>query len=216
MQFGLAYENIRLFNKKGEVVDAPFLEIEQELWDSERRLFTLWLDPGRIKRDLSPNALLGNPLQESEEYQLVIKKGWLDVYGNRLVQDFVKRFKVKGYDRQQPSEKNWRLDYPHAGTQDPISITFAESLDYGTLLNGFQIEHQASALEVSVSVGSDESNILIVPSKPWKEGRYQLFINPRVEDLAGNNLNRRFDTNLIEGETSEKERNEIVIDFDIE
>ena len=32
-----------------------FLELENELWNPEHTQLTLWLDPGRIKRDLIPN-----------------------------------------------------------------------------------------------------------------------------------------------------------------
>ena len=41
-----------------------FLDLDQELWNKERTMLTLWLDPGRIKRDLQPNQKLGSPLQK--------------------------------------------------------------------------------------------------------------------------------------------------------
>src|SRR5262249_45752461 len=45
-----AYANIRLLDDKGKAVESPFLELDEELWDPEGKRFTLYIDPGRIKR----------------------------------------------------------------------------------------------------------------------------------------------------------------------
>ena len=42
---------------------GTFLDLQPELWNAEGTVLTLWLDPGRIKRDLIPNKELGIPLK---------------------------------------------------------------------------------------------------------------------------------------------------------
>ena len=46
-------------------------------------------------------------------------------------------------------------------------------------------------------ISEEEINILLVPDKPWRTGVYQLNIDPRLKDLAGNNLERLFDEDVI-------------------
>jgi hypothetical protein len=52
------------------VVDAAFLELKPELWNKDGTMLSVWLDPGRIKRDLKPNLLIGAPLAGGKKYTL--------------------------------------------------------------------------------------------------------------------------------------------------
>ena len=45
-----------------------------------------------------------------------------------------------------------------------------------------------------------------IPDESWHRGRYILQIEGRLEDLAGNNLNRRFEKDLLKEEKERKER----------
>ena len=55
MSRGEAYRHIHLVDAKtGREVEAPFLELGEELWDGDFRRFTLLCDPGRVKRGLKP------------------------------------------------------------------------------------------------------------------------------------------------------------------
>ncbi len=54
MSRGDVYQYIRLLDAKGKPVEAPFLTLEQELWDEAGQRFTLLIDPGRIKVGLKP------------------------------------------------------------------------------------------------------------------------------------------------------------------
>ena len=40
----------------GQAVADPFLELDEELWSTDGRRFTLLFDPGRIKRGLKPTG----------------------------------------------------------------------------------------------------------------------------------------------------------------
>src|SRR5205823_11683424 len=62
MSRGEAYQQIQLLDEKGKVVELPFLELDEELWDPDGKRFTLFFDPGRIKRGLKPREEVGPAL----------------------------------------------------------------------------------------------------------------------------------------------------------
>src|SRR5262245_52114025 len=76
MSRGEAYLHLRLLDAAGKAIEAPFLELGEELWDPEGVRFTLLIDPGRIKRGLKPREDVGPVLEEGKSYTLVIDKGW--------------------------------------------------------------------------------------------------------------------------------------------
>ena len=79
MSTGDNYRHIHLLDAAGKAVESPFLEIDQELWDPECRRFTLFIDPGRIKRGLKPREDLGPVLEEGKAgFTLVIDRAWAD------------------------------------------------------------------------------------------------------------------------------------------
>ncbi|MBK7873337.1 MAG: hypothetical protein IPJ74_23035 [Saprospiraceae bacterium] len=59
MRFGEAYQYIQLLDENGKKLQAPFLELEQELWNKDQTRLTVWFDPGRIKTMLIPNQEKG-------------------------------------------------------------------------------------------------------------------------------------------------------------
>ena len=50
-------------------MDAPFLELDEELWSPDGTRFTLVFDPGRIKRGLKPREEAGPILEAGKSYQ---------------------------------------------------------------------------------------------------------------------------------------------------
>src|SRR5262245_16243020 len=76
MTQGNAYKHVRLLDEKGKEVKWPFLELEEELWNNDGTRFTLYFDPGRIKRGLKPREEVGPVLVEGKKYTLVISSKW--------------------------------------------------------------------------------------------------------------------------------------------
>ena len=58
-----------------------FVEIQQELWDTNNTRLTVLFDPGRIKRGVLPNEQLGPPIVDGKHYTLLIDRGWQDARG---------------------------------------------------------------------------------------------------------------------------------------
>ena len=92
MVLGEAYDHLLLLKENGQPVLRPFLEIGEELWDNSRTRLTLLIDPGRIKRGLSPREEHGPVLEAGGKYTLVVTKGWQDAAGQPLAEDFRKSF----------------------------------------------------------------------------------------------------------------------------
>src|SRR5262249_27975304 len=92
MSQGDSYRHVHLMDAAGKEVKFPFLELEQELWDPSGTRFTLFLDPGRIKRGLKPREELGPALEDGKNYTLLIDRDWPDARGNPLKETFRKAF----------------------------------------------------------------------------------------------------------------------------
>ena len=67
MSRGEAYRRIKLLDlARARRVDAPFLELDEELWSPDGTRFTLVFDPGRIKRGLKPREEVGPVLEAGQ------------------------------------------------------------------------------------------------------------------------------------------------------
>ena len=197
MNLGEAYRHLRLLDETGREVPRAFLEIDQELWDSSRRRFTLLLDPGRIKRGLRSNLEDGAPLRTGKSYRLMVDREWRDGNGNPLKSGFEKQFAVIGADRSSPDFQHWQIAVPVAGTVEPLRLTFDEPLDRVLLEQMIEvIGTQGRRLEGRIEISKNETEWLFTPEMPWQAGDYRIYIDTRMEDRAGNNLKNLFDLDL--------------------
>jgi hypothetical protein len=195
MSRGNSWAHIRLLREDGSVVPAPFLELDQELWDRENRRFTILFDPGRIKRGLASLEEAGPALEPDRSYTLVISRSWLDGRGAPLVEEFRKTYRVMSDDRVPPDPANWKITTPRAGTSNPLVIRFPEPLDYALLQHEIGL---SPAVVGTVSVGENETEWRFTPQSPWSRGDYKIVIRTDLEDLAGNHILRAFDVDTFD------------------
>ena len=194
---GHSSQFIKLTDAKGDSLPDTFLTLQSELWNKESTELTLWLDPGRIKRDLVPNKLFGPPLKNGRHYQLIISADWPDQEGNLLMHTFNKVFTVVARDTVSPSPARWKLTIPKYGTVQPLVVDLDKSLDYILLENAiWVVDGTGNSVNGSVQIDNGEMKYRFTPEKPWLRGGYKLEIEARLEDLAGNNLNRLFELDL--------------------
>jgi len=206
--------HIFLIDEKGDSLQ-PFLNLSNELWNNDRTLLNLWMDPGRIKRDLVPNKVLGNPLRESQTYRLVVSDRWRDDRGYTLKNAYEKPFFVSGRDDTKPNPKYWTISPPPAGSRQYLRIAFHEPLDYGLIKECFAIwNDKEQFIEGNWMPDENETGIAFIPSSSWEKGNYQVRIQEKLEDLAGNNLKRLFDQDL-ERQSSPNQPPRLTIDFTI-
>lgn len=205
MREGDALRHIHLLGEKGDTVPDVFLDLQPELWNREGTTLTLWLDPGRIKRDLIPNRRLGNPLQKGRSYRIVIDSAWKDAQGLALKQGYTKRFFAGERDQTSPQPDAWTIEVPTRGSADPLRIHLKEPLDYFLLAETVRVVDEAgSVMATDVRVMQGEKGMEIFAKEKWAAGRYRIKIASYLEDLAGNNLNRLFDRDVTKPQKTQR------------
>lgn len=202
MTEGHSLQYITLCNAKGDTLPNTFLDLQPELWNAERTVLTIWLNPGRIKRDLQPNKLLGTPIIQGNGYTLRVSDQWPDAQGALLKKNGIKTFVTAARDMVSPKIDKWTLTIPQKGTAQPLEITAPEALDYVLLQNALQVvDTQGNSVNGSLQINEEEKKARFTPTKLWSAGVYKLQVESRLEDLAGNNLNRLFDRDITNKET---------------
>lgn len=197
MSVGEAFHHLHLVDDNKREVPRAFLHVDQELWDTTRQRFTLLFDPGRVKRGLRANLEDGAPLQLGRRYRLRIDASWRDGAGQPLRTGFEKAFTVAAPDRTSPAYTAWQVNAPAAGTTEPLRITFDEPLDRALLEEFLAVfEGQGQRLGGTTEIGLGERHWLFTPAQPWRAGQYEVRVNPKLEDRAGNNLQRLFDADV--------------------
>lgn len=196
MTLGEVYNKVKLLDANGKDVEKPFLIVDQEFWNDDMTVVTILFDPGRIKRGLRPNLEMKPALKEGEQYTLVVEEGWKDIDGLLTARTISKTFRCISADRQSPIASSYQVAPPLFETS-PLVINLKESHDYILLTKAVKIfDDQGNLVDGTVVVKDNESSIAFVPKAPWLQMEYTIQINPLLEDLAGNNLNRLFDEDV--------------------
>jgi hypothetical protein len=187
------HEHIHLYEEDGAEVSLPFVEIEEGLWDPERRRLTLFFHPGRIKRGVALNAEQGLPLREGGSYRLVIDERLQDADGLPLASQYEKVLHAGRADRISPDHRDWRVHTP-ATRHEPLVVDFPEPLDRALLLRWVIVEDtEGNAIEGEVTLSRGETRWTFAPAEEWAPGDYLIYVNPALEDLAGNTFLHLFD-----------------------
>jgi hypothetical protein len=196
MQEGQSAKFVHVLSGQDTVAGA-FLDLQPELWNHDRTLLTLWLDPGRIKRDLQPNRSLGNPLRAGRQYKVVVSSKWKSARGISLAQIFLKDFVVVSRDTISPDPKQWMVKVPSPGTKSALTVDFKEALDFVLSTEAIKVQNERTGIVKGQKSADREGHIFVfIPEQPWSKGVYTVQVQSRMEDLAGNNLNRPFDLDV--------------------
>jgi hypothetical protein len=216
MSRGEAYRRIHLLDSAGREVKLPFLELDEELWDPGGRRFTLFFDPGRVKRELVPRLEMGPVLTEGSTYTLVVDKDWLDANGNRLREPFRKKFRVVAPDYRPPAVESWKVASPMAGTRAALNVSFPEPLDQALLVRLLWVENdRGETVPGSIDTTDAETRWLFTPQVAWQAGAYRLQVDTTLEDLAGNSIGQPFEIDAFESVEPRVESKRISIPFDV-
>lgn len=179
-----------------------FLELQNPLWNHDFTILTLWLDPGRIKTGLIPNEELGNPLVGRHNYDLIINGNWRSAQNVGLLKPYRKSFFVIESDKQYPQLSKWNFSIPEYNSKEALIIDFKESLDAILVRETVQLLLNDTFINCEINTILNESGIQLIPEAPWEKGVYTLRVYSILEDVAGNNLNRLFDRDLLNPEIS--------------
>ena len=197
-----------------EPLEEVFLAMEPELWDRERRRLTLLLDPGRIKRGLIPNNELGYPLTEGVPVIVTVDSRFRDAGGRQLRVSVERYYDVGPPLRLRIDTDSWHYHWPRIGSTGPLIVEFDRPLDRALLEHSLWVNTSSgSAIAGQSYVDVGEESWRFEPHSPWGEGLYTLVVDHRLEDLAGNSLNRVFDRDLMRTEEVPLSADLIGIDF---
>ncbi len=200
MKKGQALKHIQLKDKEGNIDTQAFMTFKQELWSADGKRLTILFDPGRIKRGVSTNVLRGPALLEGKNYELTISGAWEDVYGQPLSVSTIKKFEVISAYRQHIMVNNWLLSQPGLNSYDALTISVDRIFDHALIQSMINI---VSAEENLISgdwrILEEERLLIFTPKNRWKKGAYQVIVDSRLEDVAGNNLQNLLDRQRSDG-----------------
>lgn len=168
--------HVRLFRESDntEITDA-FLPVSEELWDPSRQRLTVFFHPGRIKRGLALHDQLGPPLIAGQRYRLVVN-------------EFVHSFTAVEADRDAPDPRRWVIRAPRAGTREPLQISTDKLLDEPILTRAFSVDGIPGVTQV------EGRSLRFTPDAAWPRGTHHIRIAKWLEDLAGNQPGRSFES----------------------
>lgn len=216
MARGEAYEHVRLLDAKGRAVELPFLELGEELWDPGGSRFTLFFDPGRIKRGLRPREEVGPALEEGKTYTLVVDADWHDAAGRPLAGETRKTFSVGAPDDVPPEPSNWKIEVPTSGRRQRLQVRFPEPLDHALLERMLWVETaEGRPLPGKIAIDQQETRWRFTPRNDWLAGRYQLVVTKTLEDLAGNSVDRPFEVDELKPVTESVKTEEVRLPFEV-
>lgn len=213
MMEGRSSQYLQLYNNSsGDTVKNAFLDLQPELWNEDGTVLTLWLDPGRIKQDLIPNKNLGTVLNENQTYLLKVSKGWKSKQGAATTNDFERIFRTTKRDVFRPVLKSWKI----TATRDSIVVNLNETLDWSLLNTTITVQSGDKTIGTKTISGNCERQFILIPDKQLSAGSYSLNVEGRLEDLAGNNLNRLFETDVTDNKSTSQSKDVHTISFRID
>lgn len=192
MARGQMRDKIHLLRENGQKVRNPFLNLETELWDVTQKHLTLILDPGRIKQGVGPNALAGAPLVDGARYRLVVSGAMTSAQGGVMGTDRVVNLHIGPAERREINPHAWTVALPLKGTTTPFTVAFDRIMDVAATRRLMRLEGP-DAHNIDGTLVTDGGGWSLFPHTPWQDGKYRLFIDPRLEDVAGNTLRAPFD-----------------------
>ncbi len=194
MSGGDIYRHIHLRGESGREVELPFLEINEELWDREMKRLTLFIDPGRIKREVKPLQDIGPALVAGKRFTLTIDAAWKDAAGQPLKSPAEKKFTAGPPDRTPPDPNAWKLSPPRAGGREPLRLTFPEPMEHALALRMIRVAETSG----KTTLTDDGTGWSFIPDNPWKSGTRRIVVQPELEDLAGNSIGKPFEVDISE------------------
>ena len=200
MKKGQALTHIQLINAEGQLDTHAFMEFKQELWSPDGKRLTILFDPGRIKRGVSTNVERGPALREGESYRLRISGNWQDAYGQTLSINSTKEIEVIPAYRKRMQISEWSIHKPSKLSRDGLTIEFDRIMDHVLLQSMIKlVDTEGKLVKGRWELTKGEQSIQFIPTEKWTEGSYTIMIDPRLEDIAGNNLE-----DLLDHKTSDK------------
>ncbi len=209
-------EFVRLLDDKGREVTDALLPSAIDFWNADRTRYTVFFDPGRVKRGILPNRTLGRALEPGRNYTVVVDAAWRDAEGRPLAADYRRTFRSGPPVETALALSDWRIVAPRAGTADALTVSFPHPLDEGLLRRALGVAPAGGGpMDGTVAVATGEREWRFTPARPWRAGRYELLILSILEDPSGNRLGRAVEVMVPEAEEEPPPPEQFTLPFDI-
>lgn len=189
-------EHIKLIDPEGNAIEGAIFNNVYELWSPDQKQLTLLFDPSRVKSGLAANESMGRALVPESTFELRIEN-LENTRHEKLEKPFVKRFFVTAADTLSPDTDRWNLILPKSQTREVLKIKFEDIIDQLSLHQRIAVvTSRKDVVEGKITLAENEKEWNFKPNQPWQQGDYFVYVNARLEDPAGNNLNGLFDHNV--------------------
>jgi hypothetical protein len=194
MSMGDPLPYFHLLDESGAEVPEVFLPLGQELWNGDRTRFTLFFDPGRVKRGIDLNEALGRAILDGGRYTLLVDADWKDAQGLPLREAHRKTFSVGPPIERAIDTDEWRIEAPAAGSREPLRVAFPAPLDRALALRALSVRASGGdPISGESQLDAAETQWSFVPDAAWPETGCELIALTFLEDPAGNRIGAPFE-----------------------
>lgn len=192
-------EFVHLVDDRGAEIKQAFLPLDADFWNPGHTRYTLFFDPGRVKRGILPNEQLGRALHAGRTYSIVVDSAWRDANGRPLVHSFHRTFFVGPAVISPIATARWIITAPAPRSRDPLVVLFPRPLDNGLLHRALGIEtKEGKPVDGDIAIEQHETEWRFTPHDPWSAGEYELVALSILEDVAGNQIGKAFEVDMFD------------------
>ncbi|HMJ91490.1 MAG TPA: hypothetical protein VK530_16830, partial [Candidatus Acidoferrum sp.] len=92
-----------------------------------------------------------------------------------------------------------KISAPRAITREPLVVAFPESMDHALAQRVIRVANGSGALvDGKIALEDQERRWSFTPGENWRTGAHAVLVQTTIEDLAGNNIGKRFEVDLFE------------------
>ena len=192
-----------LRDDRGVEVTEAFLPLEADFWSPDHTRYTLFLDPGRVKRGILPNRQQGRALVSGRRYVLEVSAAWRDAHGRPLASAFRHEFVAGPAIEKAMRVEDWQLSAVAGGTRESLVVTFPWPIDRGLAERSLTIlTASGRPLAGEGSLQPGDARWSFTPADDWSAGDYRVAADPILEDPSGNQIGRAFEVDMKKQPTS--------------
>lgn len=177
-----AFEHIQILDADGKPIPDAFREIE--LWSHDNRRLMLYVHPGRVKTGLALGDQFGPVIEQGKTYTFRILPGMKGRNGRPSPSSFSRTLRVGPPDHESPDLARWTL----TAAPERVVVEADEWVDQAGLEDFLSVESTPGHWRV------EGRRAVFVPQRRLSPGEYRLVVDARLEDLAGNNFIKPFET----------------------
>ena len=184
---------VRLLDDSGQEVKDAILQSTVDFWSPDQRRYTVFFDPGRVKRGLVPNMALGRALVPGRRYTIAIDAAWRDAMGRPLARDFRKAFTAGPPVERALRLTDWVVTPPRVGSRDPLVVRVPWPLDHALFTRTLGVSSGGEAVDGRVEVTAGDTEWQFLPATDWLASPHELVVMAELEDPSGNMIDQAFE-----------------------